>query len=50
MVGPAHLYKSPTVGPREEGKYPTLGTRSKFYLMTEAKNNLIVFKVFEPDF
>ena len=29
------------VGPREEGKYPTHGTRSKFYLMIVAKNILI---------
>ena len=26
----------PTVGAREEGKYPTHGTRAKFYSMTEA--------------
>ena len=29
------------VGPREEVKYPTHGTRSKFYLMIVVKNILI---------
>ena len=45
-----HIYKIPTVGPWEEGKYPTHGTRSKFYLMIEAKNILIVFSGFSYGF
>ena len=46
MVGPAHLYNLPTLGPQEGGKYLTHGTRSKFYLMIEAKNILRVFSAF----
>ena len=41
MVGPAHLYKSSWWGAREEGKYPTHGTRSKLYLTIVAKHILI---------
>ena len=33
-----------------EGKYPTHGTRSKFYLMIEAQNILIVFSGFSDGF
>ena len=48
MVGPAHLYKFPMVGPQEdweEGKYPTHGTRSKFYF-----NNLSKKKIYRRSF
>ena len=44
----------PTVGPREEGKYPTHGTRSKFHehFMIVTKNILIpvVFSGFSHGF
>ena len=39
--GASTLIQIPTVGPQEEGKYPTRGTRSEFYLMILAKNILI---------
>ena len=50
-----YLFQSiqiPTLGPREEGKCPTHGTRSKFYSMIVAKNILIpvVFNGFSHDF
>ena len=41
--GASTFIQIPTVGPREGGKYPTHGTRSKFDLMIEAKNILIGF-------
>ena len=48
--GASRFMQIPTVGPREEGKYPTHGTRSKFYLMIVAKNILTVFSVFSHGF
>ena len=35
--GASTFIQIPAVGPREEGKYPSHGTRSKFYLMIAAK-------------
>ena len=48
--GASTFIQIPTVGPWEEGKYPTHGIRSKFYLMIEAKNILIVFSGFSYGF
>ena len=52
--GASTFIQIPTVGPREEGKYPTHGTRSKtrsqFYLIIEAKNILVVFSGFSHGF
>ena len=46
MVGPAYSYKSTRWGLKKRAKCPTHGTRSKFYLMIEAKNILVVFSGF----
>ena len=44
--GASTFIQIPTLGPQEGGKYLTHGTRSKFYLMIEAKNILRVFSAF----
>ena len=48
--GASTFIQIPAVGPREEDKYPIHGTSSKFYLMIEAKNILIVFSGFSHGF
>ena len=50
LGGASTFIQIPTLEPREEGKYPTHGTRSKFYLVMEAKNILIVFSAFSRGF
>ena len=51
-IGASTFIEIPTAGLREEGKYPSHGTRSKFYLMIVAKNILLplIFSGFSHGF
>ena len=50
--GASTFIQIPTVGPQEEGKYPTHGTGLKFYLMIVSKNIFmrVVFSGFSHGF